>query len=427
MIDLVKLHLQAGSGGNGRVSFHREKFILKGGPDGGNGGNGGSIILVGTAGHTTLRAFSGVKKIAADPGALGGRLKMFGVKGEDIEIAVPVGTAVWLVAENDISWQRTGRYGVEQFRIKNETPAGKYYVEREGASIPDRGGQELLPVDPEKYEAAFSLRLADQFDADHFVTEFGDEPAVQLAVITEPGQRIKLCQGGFGGRGNVLFKGSTNTTPLEAEFGGVGEQKVVYLELKLLADIGLVGLPNAGKSTLLSKITKATPKIGNYPFTTVEPNLGVLSVSQWSEGEFASTNNKSRKDLVIADVPGLIEGASEGKGLGLDFLRHIENCQKLVFVLSLDETIVFDEILSAADKAAKVWEQFEQLQAELREYSEEMIHKPYIVSLNKIDIYSKEMLDAVLAIFNQKDIKILPFSGVTGEGLKTLIQAVIAD
>lgn len=426
MIDLVKLQLQAGNGGHGRVSFRREKFILKGGPDGGNGGDGGSIILVGTPGHTTLRAFSGVKKIEAKSGALGGRRKMFGEQGEDVEVAVPIGTVVWLVAENDISWQRTGRYGVEQFRNKNEVPAGKYYLDREGASIPAREGNELLPVEPEKYAEAFALRLADEFDRDHFVKRFGDEVAVQVAVITEPGQRIKLCQGGFGGRGNVLFKGSTNTTPLEAEYGGFGEQKLVFLELRLLADVGLVGLPNAGKSTLLSKITKATPKIGNYPFTTIEPNLGVLSVSQWS-AEFASTNNKSRKDLVIADVPGLIEGASQGKGLGLDFLRHIENCQKLVFVLSLEEAVVFDETMSAATKAELVWQQFTQLRAELQEYSSDLIHKPYIVSLNKIDIYNKETLDSVIDIFNQKDIKIWPFSGVTGEGLKALIQEMIAE
>lgn len=425
MIDLVRLQLQAGDGGHGRVSFHREKFITKGGPDGGDGGAGGGVVLVGTPGLTTLRALAGVKKIEAKAGAIGGRRKMYGLKGQDIEVEVPIGTVVWLLAENNVSRTRTTRYGLDQMMTKAEMPAGTYTVEREGRSVPFREGNEPIPVDPSVYQEMFALRLGSDFDATHFAKQFGTESAVQVAVITQAGQRVKVCQGGFGGRGNFLFRSSTNTTPLEAEYGGFGEYKEVYLELKLLADIGLVGYPNAGKSTLLSKVTRANPKIGDYPFTTIEPNLGVLSVSQWS-AEFATTHNKSRKDLVIADIPGLIEGASEGKGLGLEFLRHVENCQKLLFVLAIDEAIVFDEETSASQKAQAVWEQFELLRAELKQYSVDMIHKPYIVSLNKIDIYNKELLDTVINLFKQKDIVIWPFSGVTGTGLKELIQQIIA-
>lgn len=426
MIDLVRLQLQAGNGGDGRVSFHREKFITKGGPDGGDGGNGGGIILVGKPGLTTLRALAGVKKIEAKSGAIGGRRKMYGVKGDDVEVEVPIGTEVWLIAENPVSRTRTIRYGLDQLLAKSEVPAGTYTVEREGRPVPSREGNDPIPVDPAFYQEQFALRQGSDFDAAHFSKEIRGERAVKVVTITEPGQQVKVCQGGAGGRGNFLFRSSTNTTPLEAEYGGFGEYKEVYLELKLLADVGLVGYPNAGKSTLLAKVTRANPKIGDYPFTTIEPNLGVLSVSQWSP-EFATTRNKSRKDLVIADIPGLIEGASEGKGLGHEFLRHVENCQKLVFVLAIDEAIVFDETITTEQKAQTVWEQFELLRKELRQYSPDMIHKPYIVSLNKIDIYNKELLDAVINLFKQKDIVILPFSGVTGVGLKELIQQVIAD
>ncbi len=426
MIDLVRLHLQAGNGGNGRVSFRREKFVLKGGPDGGDGGIGGTVVLVGTLGLTTLRAFSGVKKIEAEPGQNGGDCKKYGVRGEDVEVAVPIGTAVWLLAENPVSKLRTTRYGMNQMMAKSEVHAGKYVLEKEGRPVPGREGAEIYPVEPKHYMESFELRESDEFDQKHFIKDFSGETAVKLVEITEAGQRVKICQGGFGGKGNFQFRSSTNTTPLEAEYGGFGEHKEVYLELRLLADVGLVGFPNAGKSTLLSKITKANPKVGDYPFTTVEPNLGVLSVSQWAAEGFASTHNKSRKDLVIADIPGLIEGASEGKGLGLEFLRHIENCQKLLYVLNLDEAAVYDESLTVEQKAQTAWVQYSQLREELQHYSPEMIHKPYILSLNKIDIYNKEIIDAVVDIFKQKDMEIKLFSGVTGEGLKELIQAVIA-
>ncbi|HCC84215.1 MAG TPA: hypothetical protein DEP87_00810, partial [Candidatus Pacebacteria bacterium] len=259
-----------------------------------------------------------------------------------------------------------------------------------------------------------------------------DAMGIELAELTEVGQQIVLCQGGFGGRGNFLFRGSTNVTPLEAEYGSFGEQKEVMLELRLLADVGLVGLPNAGKSTLLSKITKATPKIGDYPFTTIEPNLGVLTIDR-SSPNFSTVANKSRRDVVIADIPGLIEGASQGKGLGLDFLRHLENCRRLVYVLALSEAMVFDDQLSLTQKAELVWQQYLTLKQELTEYSrlsqnrETLLQKQYILTLNKIDIYSTELIDAIVNIFTQNDEAILPFSGFTGEGLAMVIQAMLSE
>jgi GTP-binding protein len=195
---------------------------------------------------------------------------------------------------------------------------------------------------------------------------------------------------------------------MEAEHGTFGERKQVTLELKLLADIGLVGLPNAGKSTLLSKMTKAHPKIANYPFTTIEPNLGVLHTSQG--------------DLVVADIPGLIEGAHEGKGLGLDFLRHIENCRVLVCVLFLEESVVSDGSLSAENKAEMVWRQYQQLVRELTEYQEEMRQKPLVITLNKTDLYSPELLVAITERFRKEKLPILLLSGFTGAGLPEVVK-----
>lgn len=428
MIDLVKLLLKAGDGGNGRISFRREKFVTHGGPDGGNGGEGGQIIIQAVAGINTLRPFSGIKLIKAESGMPGARRKMSGVKGDSITIDVPVGTVVWLVGENRTSFQRTQNHGVRQLANKAEIEMEKFYVEKEQQPPPPREKEELSLVT----DRLSSYREIWQVVGDTPAQKsFADgSQAVALVELTEAGQRAVLCQGGFGGKGNFLFRGSTNVTPLEAEYGSYGEQKEVILELRLLADVGLVGLPNAGKSTLLSKITKATPKIGDYPFTTIEPNLGVLTVDRLG-AEFAQVSNKTRQDIVIADIPGLIEGASEGKGLGHDFLRHIENCRRLVYVLSLPEAVVFDETLTDLDKAQQVWQQYQTLKQELADYGQKisqsniLSQKPYTLTLNKIDIYSPELIDAVVDIFTQNDEAILPFSGYTSDGLAKVVTELL--
>jgi GTP-binding protein len=299
MIDLIKLTLAAGDGGNGKVSFRREKFVTKGGPDGGDGGDGGSVVIRSRAGMTTLRDYAGVKLFKAQNGGHGGRRKKFGEKGIDKILEVPVGTVLYLLAENQTALKRR-----HNSLISNEAiGGGKYYLETENQAIPMREADDQLSTVSEK---------------------------IELFVFDLPDQEFLVCQGGKGGRGSVHFKSSVKTTPLEAEYGGFGEQKLVQLELKLLADLGLVGFPNAGKSTFLSKVTKANPKIANYPFTTIEPNLGIMSLGQ----------GHGKEEVIVADIPGLIEGASQGKGLGLDFLRHIENCQTLMFVLYLDEGVI---------------------------------------------------------------------------------------
>ncbi len=383
MIDLVKLTLAAGDGGDGKVSFRREKFVTKGGPDGGDGGDGGSVIVRSIAGMTTLRDYAGVKLFKAQGGENGGRRKKFGEKGADKILEVPVGTVIYLVAENKTANKRRNNSLISNDLLSG----GKYYLEEENQGIPPRDLDNQLELLEEK---------------------------IELFVFDSADQEFLICHGGKGGRGSVHFKSSVKTTPLEAEYGGFGEQKLVYLELKLLADLGLVGFPNAGKSTFLSKVTKANPKIANYPFTTIEPNLGIMYLG----------SGQGKEELVVADVPGLIEGASKGKGLGLDFLRHIENCQVLMFILYLDESVIFDESISDQQKAVMLWQQYEQLKKELGDYSSKLLEKPSILTVNKIDLYTTEQIDIFRSYFMDKDMNVIFFSTVTNAGLDEVKKAI---
>lgn len=383
MIDLVKLTLAAGDGGDGKVSFRREKFVTKGGPDGGDGGDGGSIIIRSVAGMTTLRDYAGVKLFKAQSGKNGDRRKKIGEKGADKILEVPVGTVVYLIAENKVANKRRNNSLIGNDLLSG----GKYYLEEENQGIPPREPDNQLESLEEKLE---------------------------LFVFDSADQEFLVCHGGRGGRGSVHFKSSVKTTPLEAEYGGFGEQKLVHLELKLLADLGLVGFPNAGKSTFLSKVTKANPKIANYPFTTIEPNLGIMYFG----------SGQGKEELVVADIPGLIEGASEGKGLGLDFLRHIENCQVLMFVLYLDESVIFDEDIDDKQKALMLWQQYEQLKKELGDYSSKLLEKTSIVTVNKIDLYTAKQIDIFRSYFMDKDMNVIFFSTVTNEGLDEVKKAI---
>jgi GTP-binding protein len=383
MIDLVKLTLAAGNGGDGKVSFRREKFVTKGGPDGGDGGNGGSITIRCVAGMTTLRDYAGVKLLKAERGQNGDRRKKFGEKGESKTIEVPVGTVLYLLGENKIANKRRNN----SLLSEELSSGGKYYLEEENTGIP--------PRDPDD-----QIKLLDE--------------KLEIFVFKEANQELLVCHGGRGGRGSVHFKSSVKTTPLEAEYGAFGEQKLVQLELKLLADLGLVGFPNAGKSTFLSKVTRANPKIANYPFTTIEPNLGIMFLG----------SGQGKDELVLADIPGLIEGASQGKGLGLDFLRHIENCQSLMFILYLDETVIYDSNISDGEKAKLLWQQYEQLRKELSEYDTALLEKSSLVTINKIDLYTDEQMEAFRSLFSEKDINVIFFSTVTNEGMDEVKKAI---
>jgi len=321
MIDYAKIRVKAGDGGDGRVSFRREKFVPKGGPDGGDGGDGGSVFLEVDKDLNTLRPFQYKKRFEARRGGQGGGAKKHGKDGEDIVLKVARGTIV-----------DTGKNKID---------------------------------------------------------------------LTKPGQRACVTRGGKGGRGNWYFRSPSNTTPKTAEKGGRGEELELELELKLLADVGLIGLPNAGKSTLLSVLTKARPKIADYPFTTLEPNLGVM---EWQG-----------KSWVMADIPGLIEGASKGKGLGLEFLRHVERCRLLVHML--DGAKILDEEKA---KPGMLLEDYMAIRQELKQYSKELIKKPELIVLNKIDLLSEAEVKSVMASLRKTKKKVIAISAATRENLEEL-------
>jgi GTP-binding protein len=407
MTDLVKLYLQAGDGGNGKVSFRREKYVAKGGPDGGYGGNGGNIILQGDKNLSTLKHLSHMDRVEAKRGQTGSKRNRHGADAPDEILKVPIGTVVWVVADNNQADYR--RHSLDNVRVfrRHEAEFEKFYLSW------DAGKPKVKEIDQLSHFYTPQDELAD-LDLKNLNLEKLDK--YQFAEITEDGQQIVVCQGGFGGRGNITFKSSTNTTPREAEYGTSGERRVVFLELKLLADVGLLGFPSAGKSTLINQLTNANSKTASYHFTTLEPHLGVLKIHD--------------KDLVIADLPGLVEGASSGKGLGYSFLRHAENTQALVYVLSLDEAVIFDDSLSAEEKVDTLFETFEKLQAEAKSYSQKLADKPYLLAVTKQDLYSdeveKELLERLqeLQKKSKQNVEFALVSGATGEGTKNLTQKI---
>jgi GTPase len=439
MFDIVKLNLLAGDGGNGKVSFRREKFIPKGGPDGGNGGHGGSIYVVGNRHLNTLQNYAGVKKYAAERGQNGGSENQVGHKGEDLLLEVPVGTTIWLLAENNTSRKSRIHHAYENSKLKNHLQ--KYYLDKPSGAPPPREPDEVKPVDldrnaslPTPYATESEDQINSEFSQDD-LAEMQEQilrspslknlnvrrlPKVKLVEITEEGQKVLVCQGGTGGRGNVMFKAADNTTPFEAEYGSFGEEKIVLFELRLLADVGLIGYPNAGKSTLLSVVTKANPKIANYPFTTIEPNLGVMSAH-------AAVTGMETKDIVIADLPGIIEGASEGKGLGFDFLRHVQGCKVLLFMLTLDEPTIFNEELSDEQKTQLLFDQYTALHHEMEEFDVSLLEKKVIVSISKKDLYPEILVEKVKLFFKKKNIDLVLFSTVTHEGIEHLQHTLAAE
>ncbi|UAB84670.1 GTPase ObgE [Zunongwangia sp. SCSIO 43204] len=316
-IDYVKLHVSSGNGGSGSSHLHREKYVAKGGPDGGDGGRGGHVILRGNKNLWTLFEFSFRRHIRAEHGGNGGKQRSSGADGQDEIVDVPLGTV-----------------------------------------IRDTETQEII-----------------------------DE-------VTEDGQEIIIAEGGMGGRGNWHFKSSTNQTPRYSQPGIDGQELDITLELKVLADVGLVGFPNAGKSTLLSVITSAKPKIADYEFTTLKPNLGIVKYRDF-------------KSFVVADIPGIIEGAAEGKGLGYRFLRHIERNSTLLFLVPAD-----------AEDVAK---EYEILLDELRRYNPEMLDKDRLVAVSKTDMLDDELKAELKAELDENlPVPYLFISSVAQQGLTEL-------
>jgi len=409
MIDLVKLAFKAGSGGHGRVAFRREKYIPKGGPHGGQGGNGGSIILRASTHKNTLGHLAGVREISAEPGQPGGKKQLTGRAGEDTVVEVPVGTIVWQIAENQAAKRRELPDGSLRSRLRRgEARFETYELEKETERIPARDSDEI------EADIDFSLKNI----------HLDEIEKTQLIVLTEPGQELLLCQGGFGGRGNELFKSPSRTTPLIAEYGTPGEQRLILLELQLLADVGLVGLPNAGKSTFLGRVTKANPRVASYPFTTLEPQLGVWAAPLKKSRK---ANTSTTDEIIVADIPGLIEGASKGLGLGFTFLRHIKACQSLLFFLAPDEE-AFGKLQEGATEPEELIRGLEiQLQVlldELEQFDSALLEKKRIICLNKIDLLPSD----VLAGIRGQLAKIHPdwqlISGVSGEGLQNLHDSI---
>ncbi len=314
-VDYVRISCASGNGGKGSMHLRREKFIPKGGPDGGDGGRGGHVILRGNSQYWTLIHLKYRKHIRAEHGGAGSGALRHGADGEDIILDVPLGTV---------------------------------------AKVADT--QEIL------------------FE------------------ITNEGEEITLVQGGRGGKGNAFFKSSTNQTPRYSQPGEEGQENWFILELKVLADVGLVGFPNAGKSTLLSKLSAAKPKIADYPFTTLEPNLGIVEY-------------RDHRSFVMADIPGIIEGAHEGRGLGLRFLRHIERNSMLLFMIPADSKDIAKE--------------YKILLKELKMYNPELLDKERILAVTKSDMLDAE-LESMLKRSLPKKIPYIFISSYSGKGLEQL-------
>jgi GTP-binding protein len=358
-VDHIRIFAKAGDGGNGCSSFRREKFVPKGGPDGGDGGGGGDVELVVDPHTDNLRDFFYKHNYLAEKGSPGQGAKKTGRSGKNLVLKVPPGTVVY----------------------RTEAPA------------PKRKREEVFDADDE----AFDEEEADEWDAgDDEIFEVGDtaEPEV-VADLTVPGQRFTLCRGGVGGKGNWRFRTDTNQAPIEFTEGTKGEEGWFFLELRRIADIGLVGFPNAGKSTLLGALSNATPKVASYPFTTLTPMVGVVEFP----GFYRTT---------VADIPGLIEGAHRNVGLGHDFLRHISRCSIFLFVV---DTAGVDDRDPVSD--------IEVLRQELKLYDERLTDRAWLIVANKMDLpESAERLDALKTRFPKQEI--LPISADTGLGLETL-------
>ncbi len=323
-VDEVKIHVKAGDGGNGAVAWRREKFIPRGGPDGGDGGRGGDVWIEAVEGLNTLIDYRYRQHFRAGTGGHGMGRDRSGAAGEDVVLRVPVGT-------------------------------------------------EVLEADRETL----------------------------IADLDQPGARLRLAAGGNGGFGNAHFKGPVNRAPRHANPGLPGEEKEIWLRLKLIADVGLVGLPNAGKSTFLAAVSAATPKIADYPFTTLTPHLGVVDLS---------TNER----FVLADIPGLIEGAAEGAGLGVRFLGHLERCAALIHLVDATQ-----------DDVAGAWRT---VRGELQAYGAGLAEKPELVALNKVDALDETQRAAkAKALEAASGAAPMLVSGVSGEGVTALLRAAFAN
>jgi GTP-binding protein len=365
-VDEVDVLVAAGKGGRGSISFRREKFIPRGGPDGGDGGPGGSVYLIASPHHNTLVNFRFHPEFSAEPGGNGAGSNRTGKTGKDLYLQVPVGTTAYAI--------RGGAVGA--------TPT----------------------LDDDEDDAR-----DDDYDAAAGREDAGPVDMVQVADLTEVGQEALVAQGGRGGRGNARFVSSTNRAPRRSDPGDEGQIVKLHLRLKLLADVGLIGFPNAGKSTLIARISAAKPKIADYPFTTLTPNLGVVSLDD-------------ERSFVVADVPGLIEGAHEGHGLGHRFLGHVERTKVLLHLVDVSSGSGRDPV-----------DDFEIIRRELALYTPpnethadrvSLADRPQIVVANKTDaLDDPDRLALLKARAAELGLAFHAISGATGEGVDELLEA----
>ncbi len=356
-VDRVKIHAQAGEGGAGCVSFRREKFVPKGGPDGGDGGRGGSIVLQADEHTDNLVDYHYKPIVRARRGANGQGSQKQGKSGKDVVLKVPLGTLVY--------------------------------------RLPDGFARRPKPVDEDLFEEN------EGGDADFAKPQWKEmmSSLLPIADLNEPGVEFVLCSGGRGGRGNMHFKSSTNRAPRQSTPGEDGEKGEFLLELRTIADAGLVGYPNAGKSSLLAALSAARPKIAAYPFTTLRPNVGVVELGAY-------------RRVTVADIPGLIEGAHDNVGLGHEFLRHIVRCKVLVYTIDM-----------AGWEGREPWNDFASLRRELDLYDPTLGARPAIVIANKMDLDgAKEKL----VVFRRKfrKLEVIPVSALTGENMDTVRRAI---
>jgi GTP-binding protein len=408
IIDSAQFSVTAGKGGDGAISFRREKYIPKGGPDGGRGGKGGSVIITSNPNINTLRFFAGKNRFEAHSGQKGGKRNQFGEDAANLTLEVPVGTQIYVNTVNARMLSGNELYGTkdwEELEEREKPDKRTQYVAQ--------ASQEIVPALTKRFSLE-SPTFLDNRDAAS--PDLGNEQSVNqpqwllVKDFTMPRESMVIAQGGKQGHGNAHYKSSRVTTPKFAQRGEGGEVFEIRLELKVLADVGLVGLPNVGKSTLLSVLTRAQPEIANYPFTTLSPNLGVLVLDN---------QRSDAKDLVIADIPGLIEGASEGKGLGDQFLKHVERCRMLIYVLGpMDADLMLspDELAKALQKQLAVVEQ------EVAAYSPLMQEKPRLIVINKTDVMSEEQKQELKKIFAKH--KPLFISAVSRQNLEKLVEQI---
>jgi GTPase len=374
-IDEIKVYARAGHGGKGCVAFHREAYITKGGPSGGNGGRGGSVILQADHDLNNLIAQYYVPRLIAQVGEGGMGKGMDGHAGKDLIIKVPCGTLVWRLPTP----VGTPAEAEESEATDEEHPQLKTSMSRRPLLRFTRGG------------AAEEIDLSKEDLGDK--SSPGDSPKGELvADLTENGQQFVLCKGGRGGLGNRNFATSRHQTPRFAQPGEPGDEGDFLLELRIMAEVGLVGYPNAGKSTLLTAISRARPKVAPYPFTTLHPQIGILEYDDWHR-------------LTVCDVPGLIEGAHNNVGLGHAFLRHIERCKIIVLLLDM-----------AGTDGRKPWDDYKQLLKELELYDPALVEKPRLVVANKMD---EAVAEKLLKQFKTKikKVPVLPISAAFDQGM----------